>query len=333
MQTATEHSRPPLREERREGQNEMAMIEVRNLVKRFKKTEALKGVSFDIDKGDIYGYIGPNGAGKTTTIKVLATLLMPTAGEAFIDGSDVVRDPMSVRKIIGYMPDFFGVYDEMKAWEYLDFFAACYRIPKQKRVGIIDDVLELTDLSTKKESFVHELSRGMKQRLCLARCLVHDPKVLLLDEPASGLDPRARIELRELLKELGRMGKTILVSSHILTELADFCNTVGIIEAGEMILSGRIEDILRQIKGHRMLRIKLRENEEKAKELLLTQEKVEDVTIAEPGLLKVRFTGETDDLPDLMDLLKDNGIRITSFSEEETDLEDLFMAVTKGIVT
>ncbi len=311
----------------------MAMIEVRNLTKHFKKTEALKGVTFDIEQGDIFGYIGPNGAGKTTTIKVLSTLLLPTRGEAFIDGIDVVRDPMGVRKIIGYMPDFFGVYDEMKAWEYLDFFAACYRIPKQKRLGIIDDVLELTDLTTKKESFVHELSRGMKQRLCLARCLVHDPKVLLLDEPASGLDPRARIELRELLKELGRMGKTILVSSHILTELADFCNTVGIIEVGEMILSGKIEDILREIKGSRILNIKVTGGDEKAKEILLAQENVEDVLISEPNSLKVGFTGETDDLPDLMDLLKENDIRVVSFAEEETDLEDLFMRVTKGIVT
>jgi ABC-2 type transport system ATP-binding protein len=311
----------------------MAMIEVRNLTKRFKRVEALKHINFAIEPGDIYGYIGPNGAGKTTTIKVLATLLLPTSGEAFIDGIDVVHNPMQVRKIIGYMPDFFGVYDEMKSWEYLDFFAACYRIPKHKRVGIIDDVLELTDLSTKKDAFVHELSRGMKQRLCLARCLVHDPKVLLLDEPASGLDPRARIELRELLKELGRMGKTILVSSHILTELADFCNTVGIIEAGEMILTGRIEEILRQIKGHRVLEIKVTDREEQAKEILLAQEKVTDVQIAGPKFLRVMFTGETDDIPDLMDKLKEAGIRVVAFSEEETDLEDLFMRVTKGIVT
>jgi len=311
----------------------MAMIEVRNLAKHFKSTRALKGVSFNIEEGDIFGYIGPNGAGKTTTIKILATLLLPTSGEAFIDGIDVIRDPMGVRRIIGYMPDFFGVYDEMKAWEYLDFFAACYRIPKQKRLGIIDDVLELTDLTTKKEAFVHELSRGMKQRLCLARCLVHDPKVLLLDEPASGLDPRARIELRELLKELGRMGKTILVSSHILTELADFCNTVGIIEAGAMVLHGKIDDILKEIKGARILEIKVVDNVEKAKEILLSHEKVDDVSMPEPNFLKVHFQGESDEIPDLMDLLKDEGIRVTSFAEEETDLEDLFMRVTKGIVT
>jgi ABC-2 type transport system ATP-binding protein len=311
----------------------MAMIEVRNLTKRFKKLDALKSINFDINQGDIFGYIGPNGAGKTTTIKILATLLLPSSGEVFIDGIDVVRRPMEVRKIIGYMPDFFGVYDEMKAWEYLDFFAACYRIPKSKRMSIIDDVLELTDLTTKKDAFVHELSRGMKQRLCLARCLVHDPKVLLLDEPASGLDPRARIELRELLKELGRMGKTILVSSHILTELADFCNTVGIIEAGEMILTGKIEDILHEIKGCRVLEIKVTDRDQEAREMLLCREKVKDVTIVEPCFLKVSFTGETDEIPDLVDFLKEKGIRVVSFSEEETDVEDLFMRVTKGIVT
>jgi ABC-2 type transport system ATP-binding protein len=311
----------------------MAMIEVRNLTKKFKRLEALKSINFDIEQGDIFGYIGPNGAGKTTTIKILATLLLPTSGEALIDGIDVVRNPMKVREIIGYMPDFFGVYDEMKAWEYLDFFAACYRIPKHKRLGIIDDVLELTDLTTKKEAFVHELSRGMKQRLCLARCLVHDPKVLLLDEPASGLDPRARIELRELLKELGKMGKTILVSSHILTELADFCNTVGIIEAGSMVLSGKIEDILREIKGYRVLEIKVKERDQEAKEMLLSLDKVSDCQICEPCFLKVNFTGETDDIPDIVDKLKEQGIKVISFSEEETDLEDLFMRVTKGIVT
>ncbi|MFH1676139.1 MAG: ABC transporter ATP-binding protein [bacterium] len=309
------------------------MIEVRNLTKRFKKLDALSQISFDIEQGDIFGYIGPNGAGKTTTIKILATLLLPSSGEAFIDGNDVVRNPMQVRKIIGYMPDYFGVYDEMKAWEYLDFFAACYRIPKLKRMGIIDDVLELTDLTSKKEAFVHELSRGMKQRLCLARCLVHDPKVLLLDEPASGLDPRARIELRELLKELGRMGKTILVSSHILTELADFCNTVGIIEAGKMVLFGNIDKIIREIKGCRVLEIKVLDRDNDAKDILLACEKVEDVVIIKPNFLKVSFKGEADEFPDLTDLLKNNGIKVVGFTEEETDLEDLFMRVTKGIVT
>jgi len=183
------------------------MLEVQHLRKEYRNLTAVKDLSFQLEQGDIFGFIGPNGAGKTTTIKILATLLRPTAGRAVIDGIDVVRFPEAVRAIIGYMPDFFGVYDDIKVWEYLDFFAAAYKIPRVKRPGIIDDVLELTDLTIKKEAYVEELSRGMKQRLCLAKTLVHDPKVLLLDEPASGLDPRARIEIKELLKELKSMGR------------------------------------------------------------------------------------------------------------------------------
>src|SRR2546421_5554858 len=188
---------------------------------------------------------------------MLATLLTPTAGTAYVDGVDVVRYPEKVRAILGYMPDFFGVYDDIKVWEYLDFFAAAYRIPKEKRPQIIDDVLTLTDLNVKKEAYVESLSRGMKQRLCLAKTLVHDPKVLLLDEPASSLAPRARIEIKELLKELKAMGKTIIVSSHILPELADFCNKIGIIEKGEMIVAGDVNDIIRQVSGHHTLEIRL----------------------------------------------------------------------------
>jgi len=206
------------------------MIKTTHLHKKYKNLVAVKDLNIEIERGDVYGFIGPNGAGKTTTIKILATLISPSFGTASIDGYDVRDYPRAVRAKIGYMPDFFGVYDDMKVWEYLDFFAAAYKIPRQQRVNIIDDVLELTDLHNKREDFVEALSRGMKQRLCLAKTLVHDPDVLLLDEPASGLDPRARIEMRELLKELRRMGKTILISSHILTELADFCNKIGIIE-------------------------------------------------------------------------------------------------------
>ena len=203
------------------------MIQIQHLRKEYKELVAVKDLNLELEAGDIFGFIGPNGAGKTTTIKMLSTLLTPTAGRAMVDGIDVVRYPEQVRGIVGYMPDFFGVYDDIKVWEYLDFFAAAYRIPKDKRPQIIDDVLTLTDLNVKKDSYVESLSRGMKQRLCLAKTLVHDPKVLLLDEPASGLDPRARIEIKELLKELKAMGKTIIVSSHILPELADFCNKSG----------------------------------------------------------------------------------------------------------
>src|SRR6266700_2154094 len=235
----------------------MPMIEIKHLRKEYKDLVAVKDLTLDLDQGDIFGFIGPNGAGKTTTIKMLATLLIPTAGSAMMNGIDVVRYPEQIRSIVGYMPDFFGVYDDIKVWEYLDFFAAAYRIPKDKRPQIIDDVLTLTDLNVKKDSYVESLSRGMKQRLCLAKTLVHDPKVLLLDEPASGLDPRARIEIKELLKELKAMGKTIIVSSHILPELADFCNKIGIIEKGEMLISGDVTDIIRQLAGHHMLEVRI----------------------------------------------------------------------------
>jgi len=233
------------------------MIAIQHLRKEYRNIVAVKDLSLTLEAGDIFGFIGPNGAGKTTTIKMLSTLLRPTAGRAFIDGIDVVREPDKVRGIIGYMPDNFGVYDDIKVWEYLDFFAAAYRIGRDKRPQIIDDVLELTDLGAKKNAYVEELSRGMKQRLCLAKTLVHDPKVLLLDEPASGLDPRARVEIKELLKELKAMGKTIIISSHILPELSDFCNKIGIIEQGELIVSGDVEDIMRQVAGAQRLVIKV----------------------------------------------------------------------------
>src|SRR5437763_15571593 len=235
----------------------MPMIEIKHLRKEYKDLVAVKDLSLELEQGDIFGFIGPNGAGKTTTIKIHARRLIHTAGTGYVDGVDVVRFPQQIRSTVGYMPDFFGVYDDIKVWEYLDFFAAAYRIPRDKRPQIIDDVLTLTDLNVKKDSYVESLSRGMKQRLCLAKTLVHDPKVLLLDEPASGLDPRARIEIKELLKELKAMGKTIIVSSHILPELADFCNKIGIIEKGEMIISGDVNDIIRQVSGAHTLEIRV----------------------------------------------------------------------------
>src|ERR1044071_8978507 len=233
------------------------MIQIHHLRKQYKDLVALHDLNLELNAGDIFGYIGPNGAGKTTTIKMLATLLTPTAGTAYVDGVDVVRNPEAVRAVLGYMPDFFGVYDDIKVWEYLDFFAAAYRIPRHKRPQIIDDVLTLTDLNVKKDAYVESLSRGMKQRLCLAKTLVHDPKVLLLDEPASGLDPRARIEIKELLKELKAMGKTIIISSHILPELADFCNKIGIIEKGQMIVAGDVGEIVKDVRERHVLEVKI----------------------------------------------------------------------------
>ncbi|HLB78683.1 MAG TPA: ABC transporter ATP-binding protein [Candidatus Dormibacteraeota bacterium] len=311
------------------------MLEVQHLRKEYRNLTAVKDLSFRLEQGDIFGFIGPNGAGKTTTIKILATLLRPTAGRATIDGMDVVRDPEAVRGIIGYMPDFFGVYDDIKVWEYLDFFAAAYKIPRAKRPGIIDDVLELTDLSIRKEAYVEELSRGMKQRLCLAKTLIHDPKVLLLDEPASGLDPRARIEIKELLKELKSMGKTIIISSHILPELADFCNKIGIIEQGELVVSGEVQAIMQQVSGARVYELKVAEDPDGAAGMLEARPDVRGVKPAGApwvGALKIDYIGDPGEIHQLLRDLLVAGFKVQSFSEQETDLEDIFMKVTRGAV-
>jgi len=310
------------------------VVDIQHLRKEYSNNlVAVKDLSLNLERGDIFGFIGPNGAGKTTTIKMLATLLRPTSGRAFIDGVDVTREPERVRGIIGYMPDNFGVYDDIKVWEYLDFFAAAYKIPRDKRPRIIDDVLELTDLTVKKDSYVEELSRGMKQRLCLAKTLVHDPQVLLLDEPASGLDPRARIEIKELLKELKSMGKTIIISSHILPELADFCNKIGIIEQGELIVSGDVLEIMRQVTGGQMLDVRvIVEDQEKALALLSGLSTVRNARIVDQDL-KVDYVGEADRTYEVLNALVHAGIRVRAFTEEQTDLEDIFMKVTRGVVS
>lgn len=310
------------------------MIDLQNLRKEYTNNlVAVKGLSLKLERGDIFGFIGPNGAGKTTTIKMLATLLRPTSGRAFIDGIDVTREPEKVRGIIGYMPDNFGVYDDIKVWEYLDFFAAAYKIPRNKRPQIIDDVLELTDLTGKKDAYVEELSRGMKQRLCLAKTLVHDPQVLLLDEPASGLDPRARIEIKELLRELKAMGKTIIISSHILPELADFCNKIGIIEQGEMIVSGDVGEIMRQVTGGQVL--DLRVVEEDLEACLQHLERLGSVRAARvvDRDIKVEYVGEPELTHEVLSALVGAGIRVKAFTEERTNLEDIFMKVTRGVVS
>ncbi|HMZ51201.1 MAG TPA: ABC transporter ATP-binding protein [Candidatus Sumerlaeota bacterium] len=308
------------------------MIEIHAVTKIYKDLTAVKNLNLQINKGDIFGFIGPNGAGKTTTIKILATLLKPTQGYAMVGGYNVLTQPDDVKRVMGYMPDNFGVYDDMKVWEYLDFFAAAYKIEKSKRKQIIDDVLALTDLSEKKDAMVDALSRGMKQRLCLAKTLVHDPQVLLLDEPASGLDPRARIELRELLKELRNMGKTILISSHILTELADFCNTIGIIERGELLYSGDIQAITDQLRGGKVVEVKVKEGfEQKAEEVFMNDKRVQKVE-REGQELRVYFPLDLEDTSIVTDIMVENGIKFNSVKELEIDLEDVFMKVTKGIV-
>ena len=310
----------------------MALVEISHLRKEYGDLVAVKNLSLTLNEGEIFGFIGPNGAGKTTTIKILATLLDPSAGSAKVDGIDVSLDPEAVRSKIGYMPDAFGVYDDFKVWEYLDFFAASYRVPKSDRPGLIDLVLDLTNLSVKKDAYVESLSRGMKQRLCLARTLVHNPKVLLLDEPASGLDPRARIEIKELLKELRNMGKTIIVSSHILPELADFCTSVGIIERGEMIVAGPIEKIMKEVLGGRVLELRVPEADRtQAMAVLRSVEHVRDVALVSETI-RVDYNGTLDDQSNVLLALIQNGVRVQTFAEQDTDLEDIFLRVTKGLV-
>src|SRR5690349_22629503 len=233
------------------------MIEVTEFGKKYGEFTAVECLNLKIEAGELFGFIGPNGAGKSTSIRFLATLLKATHGEGIVNGHSVTRDPIGVRKSVGYMPDNFGVYDGMKVWEFLDFFAVAYQIPRSRRKQVISDVLELLDLTHKRDDFVNGLSRGMKQRLCLAKTLVHDPPVLILDEPSSGLDPRARMEFKALLNELKQMGKTILISSHILSELADFCTSIGIIERGKLLAAGSIQEIQRQLRAHRVLKVRV----------------------------------------------------------------------------
>src|SRR5213592_3675322 len=256
------------------------MIETRDLTKMYGELYALDRLSLRLERGDVYGFIGPNGAGKTTTMRILATLLNPTYGEASVCGFSIYNGAKDIRRLIGYMPDFFGVYDDMKVIEYLEFFAAAYRIKGPERRRKCEDVLELVDLGYKRDALVTSLSRGMTQRLGLARVLLHEPQVLLLDEPASGLDPRARIEMRELLKELRNMGKTILVSSHILPELADICNKIGIIERGQLLFSGTVEEILRRAKVGHVLHVGVSDRFEAAGEMLAKLPGVKKVVLA-----------------------------------------------------
>lgn len=314
------------------------IIETRGLTKRYGTLTALDDLTLNIEEGAVYGFIGPNGAGKTTTMRLLTTLLKPTSGKAWVAGHSVTEDPRSVRQVIGYMPDFFGVYDDMKVWEYLDFFAACYDIPQLTRIGMVDDLLSLVDLIHKKDEFVENLSRGMKQRLCLARTLAHDPQVLILDEPASGLDPRARIEIRELLRELKHMGKTIFFSSHILSEVADVCTSIGIIEAGKLITHGDLTEIKSQLRAHRMIQVQVIGDTLPLQEYLMQDDAVASIiTSGEADIprnaVRFDFTGDDEELSRLLARLVGNGVRVISFSEETGDLEDVFMQVTKGIVS
>jgi len=315
-----------------------AIIETKNLTKRYGALVAVDSLSLNVEQGAIYGFVGPNGSGKTTTMRMLTTLLQPTSGEAWVAGSSVTREPRGVRRAIGYMPDFFGVYDDMKVWEYLDFFAACYEIPPATRVGLINDLLELVDLNHRREAMVDTLSRGMKQRLCLARTLAHDPQILILDEPASGLDPRARIEIRELLLELSRLGKTIFFSTHILADVAEICTQVGIVEAGRLVAQGSLEEMQRRLQPNRRLLITLLGRLDEARLALTGREGVVGVreSAAPAGAagvgLEVDFAGDDAAVSQLLGSLVAKGLPVLHFSESIHDLEDVFMQATKGIV-
>ncbi len=308
------------------------MIELKNFGKDYGDFTAVGALDLEIKEGEMFGFIGPNGAGKSTTIRFLATLLRATRGDGSVNGYSVSGDPMNVRRSVGYMPDSFGVYDGMKVWEFLDFFAVAYQIGRTQRKQVIRDVLELLDLTHKRNDFVNGLSRGMKQRLCLAKTLVHDPPVLILDEPASGLDPRARIEVKALLKELRQMGKTILISSHILTELADCCTSIGIIERGQMLMHGPIEDVYQRIRGNVVIKARIGDQLQKGLSIIRSNLNVRDVQV-DGEYVTIEFAEGQHQQAELLAALVSNQVEVKSYAEKEPTLEDVFMMVTKGIVS
>lgn len=307
------------------------MIETKNLTKNYGNLTAVDDLTLTIKEGDIFGFIGPNGAGKTTTMRILVTLLEPFGGSAFIDGLNVAKEGKKVRRIVGYMPDFMGVYDDLKVFEYLEFFAAAFGIERKKRKSIVEGVLDLTDLESKKSATVDSLSRGMQQRLGLARVLIHDPRVLILDEPASGLDPRARIEIRELLRELKRMGKTIMISSHILSELEEICDHVGIIEHGKLVFSGTLEEILPRLGIKSKVRVRVAERQDKAIELLSALPQVKQVQTLGDEIAVTFHEGENANGIIARTLVQAN-LDIISLQPERLKLDDAFLQLTKGMV-
>jgi ABC-2 type transport system ATP-binding protein len=307
------------------------IVAVRGLAKRYDGTLALGGIDLDIEPGSIFGLVGPNGAGKTTTLRILATLLPPTAGDAEIAGASIRRNPEQVRRVLGYMPDSFGVYDDMKVWEYLDFFGRCHGLPADRRRRMIGDLLELVDLGGKREAYVATLSRGMQQRLCLAHALVHDPAVLILDEPASGLDPRARVELRELLRELRTLGKTIVISSHILPELEELCTSLAIIDAGRVLAQGSMAEIGARLRVGAVLRVRVLGDAADVEVARAHFAAAPGVVSAEPagdGQLEIGFAGDDEAAAALLAGAVRAGVRVASFAHAASDLEELFLQVT-----
>ena len=308
------------------------MIEVDNLTKNYDGHWAVRGVSFHVREGDIFGFIGPNGAGKTTSIRIISTLLEPSSGTVTVGGRNVVGDAEAVRRLIGFMPDNFGVYDRITVWEYLDFFAAAYGLERRQRAASIEGILELTDLNGLRDRLTGDLSKGMRQRLCLAKTLVHDPKVLILDEPANGLDPRARIEFRALLKELRAMGKTILISSHILADLADLCNKIGLIERGRLLYAGGLREAMAQVQGDDVWLVEVFEDTGRAKKVLEEQPFTESVTEDE-GLLRIKLRAGYREVHAIPQILLQQNLRLKMFKVAEVTLEDAFLKLTRGEVS
>ena len=307
------------------------MLETRKLTKRYGDLIAVNHLDLKLGQGDVFGFIGPNGSGKTTTMRMIATLLNPDYGEAYVCGMSIYTHPQEIRRVVGFMPDFFGVYDDMTVVEYLEFFAAAYRINGPKRRKICEDKLELVDMTFKRDAMVNQLSRGQTQRIGLARVLLHEPRVLLLDEPASGLDPRARIEIRTLLKRLGELNKTVVVSSHILPELADVCTRVGMIEKGNLIVDGYVADVMRQARRRILLQIRVKDDTDRAAALLEQQDDVSAVDITK-GTINVTLNEGVMDYSILPTRLVEAGFRLSMFREEDVNLETAFMELTKGLV-
>ena len=310
------------------------MLKIDNLTKNYGSFPALKGLSLEIPAGALHGFVGPNGAGKTTTMRILATLMKPTSGTAYVDGTDVVKDGQKARKLVGYMPDFFGVYDSLKCWEYLDFYARCYRIGAAERKRMTRQLLELVQLEDKENEYVEALSRGMKQRLCLARSLIHDPKLLILDEPASGMDPRARADMKSILRSLRAMGKTVLISSHILPELAEMCDSLTILDHGQLVFSGSVDALSDRMNGNAPLDIRLtegcgEENVEAAVHSLKEMPAVTEIVREEPFLLRIRLENGADVCEDVLRQLVMKGVPVCDFHRAPMNLEKVFMEVTQ----
>ena len=308
------------------------MIETSQLTKRYGDLIAVNHIDLKLKEGDVFGFIGPNGSGKTTTMRMIATLLQPDYGEAYVCGKSIYTHSQEIRRLVGFMPDFFGVYEDMTVVEYLEFFAAAYRVKPEARRKVVEEKLELVDMAFKRDAMVNQLSRGQTQRIGLARVMLHDPQVLLLDEPASGLDPRARIEIRNLLKRLGDMKKTVIVSSHILPELADVCTRVGMIEKGNLIVDGYVDEVMRKARQRILLHIRVKGDTDKAAGLLEQSDLVDSVNVTSTALIEAALKPEVEDYSDIPQILLEGGCRLTLFREEETNLETAFMELTKGLV-